>query len=354
MSTTIRIGHATISENDSAYGVAGDQKGGNEVCIVDDYDVVGRLAPNVVLRPKSNTLAKLSADACVAGCNNNHIGYSQSGRNTLYEYAENVKFNLSEVTTDCNTDCSAFMTVCAIAGGSKIAYGSNAPTTSNMRTRFKQSGDYTILTDSKHLTKTDYLKRGDILVHEGSHTVMVLENGGSYEDDTTEPEGGGSTLITTITDIRINHISVNMSVIEETKATANIKVLEQKAGVADKALSSNKIKNYNWTYILETITKTPSTALTKRNQIDLTTNKYNISLTGLKAETTYALQVIATNKKTGNKDFCSSKIIFTTLPSKIETKDEKQEFVGKPVNAIDHIYIKIDDEFKPTMIYNNI
>ena len=352
MSTTIKIGHATISENNNAYGEPGDQKDGNEVRIVDDYDITN-LSPNVVLRPKSSTLAKLSADACIEGCNNNHIGYSQSGRNTLYNYAKNVKFKLSDVNTNCNTDCSAFMTVCAIAGGSRIAYGNNAPTTSNMRTRFKQSGDYVVLTGSKYTAESDYLKRGDILVHEGQHTVMVLENGSNYDDeDAVEPEGGDDG-ITDITDIRINCVDIFINDIEAKKATATIKIVERKAGIADKTLSINKIKNYDWSYVLETITKTTSTALAKRKQISLTTNNYDLSLTGLKAETTYALQVFAANKKTGNKEFCSAKILFTTLPAKESTNNKKIDFTGKSVKSIDHIYIKADDKFKQTILYKN-
>jgi peptidoglycan hydrolase-like protein with peptidoglycan-binding domain len=42
---------------------------------------------------------------------------------------------------------------------------------------FVNSGDYVKLTDSKYLTTDKYLMRGDILVKEGSHTVMVLDNG---------------------------------------------------------------------------------------------------------------------------------------------------------------------------------
>ena len=346
MATKIKIGHASISEKGTAYGNAGDSTG-KEVCINENFSI-SDLSPHIVLRPKTASLAEKSAKACEAGCNNDNIGYSQSGRNTLYELAKNNGYDLSKVGS-CNTDCSAFLTVCAIAGGSKIAYGSNAPTTSNMRTRFKQSGDYTVLTDSKHLTQTDYLKRGDILVHEGSHTVMVLENGSSHADeDITDPESG-DTGVTAITDIRIRYIDINISDIEATKTTGDIKVIERKAGTADKALSTSKIKNYDWSYKLVAL----DGSTTKNSQITLSSNKKDLSLTGLKAETTYAIQVTATNKKTGDKEFCSPKVLFTTLPSKVAQKDKKQEFTYKTTNAIDHVYIKVNDKFKPTIIYKN-
>ena len=166
MSTIIKIGHASQSEHGTAQGTAGDSTK-KEVCINDSANVSGSwISPYIVLRPVNLSLAENSAKACEAGCSNDAIGYSQGTRNTLYTEASKADFNLSNITTACNTDCSAFMTVCAIAGGAKISYGSNAPTTGNMRTRFKQSGNYTVLTDSKHLTQTDYLKRGDILVKE--------------------------------------------------------------------------------------------------------------------------------------------------------------------------------------------
>lgn len=345
MATKIKIGHASISEQNSVNGVAGDSTG-REVYINDDFDIAS-LEPNVLLRPKTQTLAEKSAKACEAGCTNNCIGYSQNGRNTLYNLVKNVGYDLSKVTTNCNTDCSAFMTVCAIAGGSKIAYGSNAPTTTNMRTRFKQSGDYAVLTDSKHLTMTDYLKRGDILVCEGSHTVMVLENGNSMAD---EIEDSGSTGITPITDVRVRHINVEMSEVKPTKAVANIRATERKTGAADKALSEGIIDKYSWSYKLETL----GTSKNKTNQLILTSNKKELSITGLKAETTYALQIIATNKTSGNIEFCSQKVLFTTLPEKETINNTKKEFTAKTLNAVNHIYIKTDNKFSPVIIYKEV
>ena len=160
MSTTIKIGHASMSESGTAFGVAGDSTG-KEVYIVSKY-TAANLSPYVVLRPSTPELASASADACNTGCTNDSIGYSQSSRNTLYTLAKAVNFDLSKVGL-CNTDCSAFMTVCAIAGRANIDYGANAPTTGNMKDRFTASGYYTALTDSKYTTKTDYLRKGDIL-----------------------------------------------------------------------------------------------------------------------------------------------------------------------------------------------
>lgn len=192
MATKIKkIGHASISEHNSKYGEVGDSTG-KEVCTVANYDI-SRIKPYIVLRPKTAALAEASAVACLKGCTNNNIGYSQSNRNTLYTRAKALdsdltKVNLSDINVKCNTDCSAFMSVCALIGGAKFEYGSNAPTTSTMRNSFKQSGYYEVLTSDKYTSRADFLKRGDILVKEGYHTIMVLENGNETPDEPVIPD----------------------------------------------------------------------------------------------------------------------------------------------------------------------
>lgn len=168
----IRIGHSSIDERGKASGgVAGDQ--GKEVVIANWY--VNNWT--VVLRPKNTTIAEKSAKFVEQICANQAIGYDQSGRNTLYKEAKAVNFDGSKIKTPCECDCSSFMHTAAIAGGANISYGSNGATTRTLRTVLGNSGYYEVLTDSKYLTSDKYLKRGDIIVKEGSHTIMALENG---------------------------------------------------------------------------------------------------------------------------------------------------------------------------------
>lgn len=172
----VKIGHASIDERGKINsGTAGDQTG-KEVCTRSWY--AGGWT--VLLRPKSSTVAEKMAKACEAGCANSRIGYDQYQRNTLRAKAKAAGWNLSKITAACECDCSSFMTVCAEAAGVSMSgtYTSgNAPTTSTMRAKFKSTGAFTVLTGSKYLNGSDYLKRGDVLVKEGSHTVMVLSNG---------------------------------------------------------------------------------------------------------------------------------------------------------------------------------
>lgn len=346
MAMTIKIGHASSSENYSAHGTAGDQRSGEEVCVRDNYNIIENLKPNVLLRPKTSTLANASAIACEAGCANNKIGYSQSGRNTLYSLAKDVNFDLADVSSPCNTDCSAFMTVCAIAGGARISYGTNAPTTTNMRTRFKQSGDYSVLTDSKHLNRTDYLKRGDILVCEGSHTVMVLENGIQYADEVLDPEDPGSaTGITPTRTIRAYSLNLDINNIKTTAATIEFKIISRINNTEKVITNISK-----WSYRL-TLKALNTQKVTERV---LTDDK--ITLTNLVAGNSYVVQVSAL-KADGTVAFCSAAKLFTTEPQKSTDEKITTEFgdkeAGKPLVQVDKIYIKVQDEFKQAIVYKN-
>lgn len=169
----VRIGHASIDESGRASGgTAGDQTG-KELCTRDWY----AKGWNVLLRPARADLAEKSAAAMEAACRNELIGYDQFERNTLFHKANEAGFDLAKISATCECDCSSLVHVCAIAGGANLTYGSNGYTTRTMVAAFVASGDYIKMTGSEYLTSDKLLKRGDILVKEGSHTVMVLGNG---------------------------------------------------------------------------------------------------------------------------------------------------------------------------------
>lgn len=179
---SVLIGHASIDENgNAARGKAGDQTK-KEVCTRNWY----KKSWDVVLRPIDSVMAEKMAVACEAACVNDKIGYDQGQRNTLHTEALKVGYDLSKITTACECDCSSLMCVCAIAGGApadKLFIGGNMGTTRTMRGYFRSTGMFQILTDTKYLATSDYLKRGDVIVNEGSHTMMALTNG---------PKAGGN------------------------------------------------------------------------------------------------------------------------------------------------------------------
>ena len=167
------IGHASLGSNGKTTGdKAGDQ--GREVCTTSWY----KKNWTYVLRPKDKNIAEQIATQCEKGCANPTIGYNKQKRNSLRTQAKLVGMDLSKITTPCDCDCSSFMSVCCECAGIPISYDyNNAPTTSTMKSAFMNTGYFDLLTDEKYLTSDKYLKRGDIIVAVGSHTVMVLSNG---------------------------------------------------------------------------------------------------------------------------------------------------------------------------------
>lgn len=166
----VKIGHASINENGRASGgKAGDQTG-KEVCIRTWYNK----GWNKVIRPKNSNVAEKIAKAMEQAAKNNHIGYDQSDRTSLYKLAAEKKWKIDKIEKDCSCDCSSLVAVCVNAAGIEV---SKDIYTGNEASVLKQTKQFKVLTDVKYLNQEDYLKRGDILLREGSHTAIVLSNG---------------------------------------------------------------------------------------------------------------------------------------------------------------------------------
>ena len=176
----VYIGQASIDENGGIKnGKAGNQSG-RELNRSNWYNGGWTL----LIRAKDPKTAEKMAKACEAGVANKNIGYDQWQRNTLRAEAKKVAWNLAAIKTPCETDCSAFMAVCAEAAGVNmdLAYAQgNAPATFQMKQQWAKTGKFEMITDKKYLTSSDYLKRGDVLVNESRHTVMVLNDGSKAE-----------------------------------------------------------------------------------------------------------------------------------------------------------------------------
>lgn len=197
----VKIGHARYGENGITGQAAGDTTK-REVCTGTWYSMDSNTS--YVLRPKTRALAEAQAQACEAGCANDCIGYDQTNRNTLHTQAKNVDYDLSKITKKCETDCSEFMTICAIAAGvTELEHTGNAPTTRTMRSKFGATGKYEILTDKKYLTSSAYLKRGDIIVKPGSHTFMVLSDGTKVSTDTEVSTYKAGTVYTLQVELKV-------------------------------------------------------------------------------------------------------------------------------------------------------
>lgn len=173
----VYLGSARIDENGKAYGGKSGDQNGKEVSR-QKYYVHSKGWR--VFRAKDRAAALKIADAMDAACDNNKIGYDQWQRNDLYTYAKAVGFDVSKVTRNCETDCSALVRVCCAWAGIMDIPASFR--TGNMPENLLATGDFVELKGSKYTGQSTYLGRGDILVTRTSgHTVVVLDDGAKYE-----------------------------------------------------------------------------------------------------------------------------------------------------------------------------
>lgn len=183
---TVRVGSARIDERGKIYGGrAGDQTGG-EIATQAWY----RHSKGwILLRANDPILRGYIAEAMKAACANNKIGYDQYQRLTLYNQIKDKDFDPAKATTACETDCSALVRVCVLYAFGKCGIKKNVSnfTTANQVDALMSTGLFQKITKWKYIRKSDYLKRGDILVTRSKgHTVVVMNNGAK-----AEPETGG-------------------------------------------------------------------------------------------------------------------------------------------------------------------
>ena len=349
MAKRIKIGHASASEHGTTTGTAGDSTG-NEVCIQENYNIV-KNGFTVLIRPKTSYLADALAEICEAGCKNDKIGYSQSGelnRLSLYNEAkkDTIAFDLSKITTPCNTDCSAFMALCAIAAGCAVDPGLTTKTMAAQSTEtktFATSEDFHIYSDSIYFNSSDFLKRGDILVKPGSHTVMVLANG--IKVPKTQLQFSTDTIIKLIN---------NITNITETSIDALTHVSKISEGIEEPLTDKDTIKNYTWEVFINTYSPYENKVdkAAKTLVID-TAGTAAYSVNNLQPNTTYVLKTVATESATNIK-YSSAYTIFTTSKS-IESNsliiDKK---INKSSNEVDKLYINLSNGPMRSILYNNL
>ena len=164
----VTIGHASLDENKNINGGSAGDQTQKEVCTRSWYSKPW----TSVIRPKDSNVAERIAKAMEQACANDNIGYDQHQRTTLYTQAKEVNWDLSKVGK-CECDCSSLVAVCVNASGIKV---SKDIYTGNELKALEATGGFTIHTEAKYISRSDYLKRGDILLGKG-HTAVVLSDG---------------------------------------------------------------------------------------------------------------------------------------------------------------------------------
>lgn len=182
---SVMIGQASIDENGKIVGGQAGNQSGRELNKSPWY----KNGWTLVIRAKDPKIAEKMAQACEKGVANRKIGYDQSQRNTLRAQAKLANWDLSKLAQACETDCSAFVAVCAECAGvnMEVAYtAGNAPATFQMRRQWAKTNAFDMLTDGKYLNAETYLRRGDVLVNESRHACMVLSDGPKADTKNSE------------------------------------------------------------------------------------------------------------------------------------------------------------------------
>ena len=173
----VMIGSARIDERGKISGGRDGDNNGREVS-TQSYYAKPASAPWRVLRPKDAAKAARIAACMRMACANDHIGYNQNRRLTLYNLAKPHGFDVSRVTQNCSTDCSALVRVCCAYAG--IAVGNF--TTANEARMLLATGEFVEMTDKKYRAGSAYLREGDVLVTPSKgHTAVVLSSGNKAE-----------------------------------------------------------------------------------------------------------------------------------------------------------------------------
>lgn len=174
--TMVTIGSARIDENGNTVGGQPGDNNGREVSTQPYYN-----HPKgwVVFRAKSVFVREELARAMESACANNNIGYSQPRNQSLYHAAKKVGFDLSKISTPCETDCARLVRCCILSTGINIQ-------------DFYTGDEAWVLSENNYfksvtINSQEDLGRGDILVTKTKgHTAIVLTSGERYQLTTDE------------------------------------------------------------------------------------------------------------------------------------------------------------------------
>lgn len=168
-------------------GQPGDQTG-SEWAVISWYNRPW----NVVLRYPSPNVGKTIASLARAAAENDKVGYCQDHRGTFWTQLQKAGYDPSKITTTCESDCSAGVAAIVKATGHRLGIEAlqNVPSTAytgNLREKLKAAG-FEVLTASKYLQSDKYLLPGDVLLYEGHHTAINLDQGSAISTSTTAAE----------------------------------------------------------------------------------------------------------------------------------------------------------------------
>lgn len=179
------IGGASINEYGTGEGgEKGDQNG--KECYVQPWYLHNK--GWTIIRAKDVNMRRKIALDMLYICQNDNIGYSYWEHcYGLYNEAKPYGFDCSKVEKPCETNCAKSVWVCALFAGSKVKDFSTADEVE----KFRETGEFDIITDERICSTDEFLEIGDILVtNTKGHTVVVVGD----EEVENEYVFGASTL----------------------------------------------------------------------------------------------------------------------------------------------------------------
>ena len=193
----VKIGNASISENGSISGKAGDQTG-REVYI---KNWSRRSGGWVTLRCKNAAMREYIAEAMEKACANNDIGYDQYENKTLWNNIKDKGFDPSKTTKKVETDCARLVRVCVQYAAVKAGLNVEIPDfyTGNLVRKLLSTGLFEQMSASKYAKNSNLLERGMIQCTNGKgHTWVVLSNGSDVKSNSGSDSGSGSGSISVV------------------------------------------------------------------------------------------------------------------------------------------------------------
>lgn len=180
---TIYLAQSSIDENGNIHGGQAGNQSGKELNTTTFYSSSSRPWLFILRAADERVRAEVVKQA-KAGVANPYIGYDQWERNTLLSQAKAANWQLANIKTPCETDCSAFGAVCIIAAvynvlGSSagdavynaLYAGGNLPATMNMKQKGQSCSPYITVVN---FNGSGSLQNGDVLTRDG-HTVIVVD-----------------------------------------------------------------------------------------------------------------------------------------------------------------------------------
>lgn len=179
----IRIAQAGSDENyHITNGRAGDQRKTSpdaNGCFQGELNVQPWYSKpwDYLIRPNSETVANAIAGNMHAICQNRNVGYDQNQDETLWEAFDKLGWSPLAIPhlPLCETDCCRLLDVCVRLAGIKNIPNLRHKYTGNIRNALEASGHFTVYSDKALTQSTAKLRRGDILLQEGHHVVVVLD-----------------------------------------------------------------------------------------------------------------------------------------------------------------------------------